>query len=240
MADGNRSFLAESLLIVVSILIAFWIDAWWEERQDRRQEQRVLEALRAEFDTNATKLPSYIDSHLQVAEIIERTLNGLDQDSDKIGVRVPDHELAWILSHVSTDPQRGALDAILQSGELRFIQSRELRERLAGWPQLVVDATENEELLRKIWSPEFNRLLGEQVDTLPLQHLDDCTVAPAYDPAGCEAKYTFTIRSDPRLNIVMIQVYQWSLEAARELEVLRQEAMVMVEVIDRELASSRF
>lgn len=237
MADGKRSFLAESFLIVVSILIAFWIDASWEERQERRHERRVLEALRTEFETNATKLPSYIVSHQQVAEITEAILKGLDRDTDQAGVRVADHELAWILSHVSTDPQRGALDAILQSGELRFIQSRELRERLAGWPQLVVDATENEDLLRKTWSPEFNRILAGQVDTLPLLHLRDCALSLAYDPANCGAENWFTIRHDPALHVVMIQVLNWSKEAARELEVLRLEALAMVEVIDRELAA---
>ena len=36
-----------------------------------------------------------------------------------------------VLEHNSTDPQRGALDAILQSGELRYISNPTIRERLA-------------------------------------------------------------------------------------------------------------
>jgi len=36
---------AEALAIVVSILLAFGIQAWWEERQDRAVEQALLTGL---------------------------------------------------------------------------------------------------------------------------------------------------------------------------------------------------
>lgn len=239
MSEGRRGFLAESSLIVISILIAFWVDAWWEDRQDRHEEQRVLEALKAEFQVNAEKLPLYINAHRQVANIVSKLLDGLN-DSGAEGVfSLADHELAWILSHVSTDPQRGALDAILQSGELRFIQSRAIRERLAGWPQLVVDATENEDLLRNIWSPMLNQLLGEQLDVLPFLRAEECTSTPDYDPANCETKAMVEVRNDPRMTIALVQIEGWSREAVRELEVLREEALAMVQMIEGELDAGR-
>ncbi len=37
--------LAEGAAIVVSILLAFWIQAWWDERQDRSDELVILAAL---------------------------------------------------------------------------------------------------------------------------------------------------------------------------------------------------
>ena len=83
----------------------------------------------------------------------------------------------------------------------------------------------------------MNRLLGEQVDTLALVRLGDCAYALDDDLEDCPVENWFTIRNDPRLNIVMIQVYQWSMEAARELEVLRQEAVAMAGLIDQQLAS---
>jgi hypothetical protein len=41
--------IAEGLAIVVSILLAFAIDAWWEQRQDTAEERRILVSLRDEF-----------------------------------------------------------------------------------------------------------------------------------------------------------------------------------------------
>ena len=40
---------AEGAAIVVSILLAFAIDAWWEERQERTEEQQILLDLADEF-----------------------------------------------------------------------------------------------------------------------------------------------------------------------------------------------
>lgn len=42
MANRERSWLPESLLIVISILVAFAIDARWDERNDRKVEHRIL------------------------------------------------------------------------------------------------------------------------------------------------------------------------------------------------------
>ena len=36
---------AEGTIIVVSILLAFWIDAWWEGRQAKATEEVVLQTL---------------------------------------------------------------------------------------------------------------------------------------------------------------------------------------------------
>jgi len=40
---------AEGTAIVVGILLAFAIDAWWEERALSIEEQQILQGLRSEF-----------------------------------------------------------------------------------------------------------------------------------------------------------------------------------------------
>ncbi len=40
---------AEGAAIVVSILLAFWIDAWWDARNDLAEEREILVGLEAEF-----------------------------------------------------------------------------------------------------------------------------------------------------------------------------------------------
>ena len=41
----------EATAIVLSILLAFWIDAWWEARQDRETEREYLAAILSDIDT---------------------------------------------------------------------------------------------------------------------------------------------------------------------------------------------
>ena len=53
ISDTSREklswLLLESVLIVVSILLAFWIEAWWSQRNDRIEEIEILIGLEAEF-----------------------------------------------------------------------------------------------------------------------------------------------------------------------------------------------
>ncbi len=43
---------AEAVAIVLSILLAFGLEAWWIWSRDRRQEQEILTQLAMEFETN--------------------------------------------------------------------------------------------------------------------------------------------------------------------------------------------
>lgn len=79
MARNSRGLLAEGLLIVISILVAFSIDAWWEERQDRGEERRILNALRDEFQTNARKIPFYMSAHQLSADCSSQLIQALHE-----------------------------------------------------------------------------------------------------------------------------------------------------------------
>ena len=45
--------LVEGLVIVVSILLAFAIDAWWEDRQEAEKARLQIERVVAELESNA-------------------------------------------------------------------------------------------------------------------------------------------------------------------------------------------
>ncbi len=46
----------EGVVIVGSILLAFGLQAWWGERQERRAEQELLLNLQGEFSANLASL----------------------------------------------------------------------------------------------------------------------------------------------------------------------------------------
>jgi hypothetical protein len=58
--------LLESIAIVLSILLAFAIDAGWDERQDRRAEEEILRALSVEFE-------GYKDGFIRRSEFYQET-----------------------------------------------------------------------------------------------------------------------------------------------------------------------
>ena len=55
--------LAESAAIISSILLAFAIDAWWEDRKDAGYEQTALTGLQEEFKRHNTDIKAQIGFH---------------------------------------------------------------------------------------------------------------------------------------------------------------------------------
>ena len=66
MAEGSRTlsrYLAEGALIVISILIAFGLDASWDTYRQGRDERQILEGLRVDFISAQESLDAWIEGH---------------------------------------------------------------------------------------------------------------------------------------------------------------------------------
>ncbi|MEM9531650.1 MAG: hypothetical protein AAGA23_12080 [Pseudomonadota bacterium] len=234
MSERSRSALTEGLVIVASILVAFAIDAWWEERQDRTEERRILEALKAEFEANAAYIPQYIAAHRRAARYAKEIVHAMRDAGPDGEIELSVGQLAQVINNRSTDPQTGALEAMLQSGELRYVSNRRIREALARWPRLVVDATENEQLLRYEWTPELHAALVKTVDISPVQDMDEtCWDNPTAN--ACTAPQ-ISLSWSTEIAGYLLPVGGYATEAARELERLLREAENMVTLLDQELA----
>ena len=58
---------AEGIAIVVSILLAFGIQALWEERQERTREEALISGLLTEFHRNSQQLDARVFNHGRLA-----------------------------------------------------------------------------------------------------------------------------------------------------------------------------
>ena len=67
--------LAEGAAIVVSILLAFAIDAWWDNRKERFEEHQILLGLEAEFSDLRDRLDQWAQFNQEGGEAIEQLLN---------------------------------------------------------------------------------------------------------------------------------------------------------------------
>jgi hypothetical protein len=115
--------LAEGVAVVGSILLAFGIQAWWEERRDRVEERQALEALTRDFEEASRDIRRellIIDSVTVAATIV------LGWTGPDAGARHAD-SLAALLQSISRvpgfQPPMGALEALLSSGDLRLIRT---------------------------------------------------------------------------------------------------------------------
>jgi len=229
-----KRLLVEGAAIVMSILLAFAIDAWWDNRHERVEEQRILESLKAEFLANAELIPSYLERHRRSADYTWALLDAMKAAEPGSTIRYPAAKFIHVLEHSSTDPQRGALDAILQSGELRYVTNPAIRERLAAWPRLVVYATENEYLLINLWTPKLLEALAKDVDVTIIGDVDDtCWEDPTLEQC---AAIEISLPRNTEVMAYLYEIGEYADEGARELGLLVEEANDIVILINQELA----
>ena len=77
---------AEGAAIVVSILLAFAIQAWWEGANERDEEQRILSALCSEFTANLEQ----IESELQYRAAANQYIQAIFDAANDQAAAVPD------------------------------------------------------------------------------------------------------------------------------------------------------
>ena len=108
--------LAEGTAIVVSILLAFGIQAGWERRQEGDDASRALEALRQDFTANRDTLSLLVSDHtLWADELAWFYATPLEEHlasprSDSIAERV----LASFVLQITYDPTVGSLETLLE------------------------------------------------------------------------------------------------------------------------------
>lgn len=131
---------AEAAAIVISILLAFWIDAWWDERKDKLEEQEILIGLEVEFVDLRDRLDQWAQFNRTGVQFIERFLS---DSVSEMNLRSIESAFTYA-SLVNVLDQGGALDALLASGRLERISDRSIRIRLVKWPDWLEDIHTND------------------------------------------------------------------------------------------------
>jgi len=135
--------LAEGTAIVASILLAFAIDAWWDERKDRANEQQILLALKSEFEINRIEAQSVVDHHEESIRRI-REFKLMPKDSLESMEVVDYRNLVRAFAGPQTfDPRRGTVSALISAGRLGVLRDPVLREALMTFMTIVEDAGED-------------------------------------------------------------------------------------------------
>lgn len=167
MAEGVawRRITAEGAAIVVSILLAFAIDASWDSSRERAEEEQALEGLRVEFSENRRLLQANLEGHRAVLGASGELLT----ISDGVGAAEPD-SVAFLLRRVFIDafsfnPSVGVLEGLIASGDLGLIRSEELRSLLASWPGQIDENAEDEAWVFKDVQETYTPFLNAALPT---------------------------------------------------------------------------
>lgn len=160
------SLIAEGVVVVASILVAFALDAWWDNRQENEAFLDELASVVSEVEANLASLDLQTRLHQDAIASIDELITGIDDASSET-ISVPDSLLNRAISFApSYDPSSGALDAFVSGGWLSRIHDPELRGRISALPSRFQDLQEEEEqaraiahesLLESLWNQESLR-----------------------------------------------------------------------------------
>ncbi len=150
--------MSEGAVIVVSILLAFGIDALWAQRQLRIEEQEALVSLQVDFTTNLRKINEVIDK-LVVSQKQFATLVRLSPEEIRALPPITVSEIMKAAADPWTfDPVLGTTDALVGAGKLGVIRETKLRESLITFLNLLSDSIEDSSdmrfFAREVWLAE--------------------------------------------------------------------------------------
>jgi len=117
---GLSSWLAEGVLIVISVVLGFYVSQCGDNRADSRLKARALASLRAELEHNLAAVQPYVSFHEALANALEKTDAAAKHESGfeaYLRVRQLPEGFATDVPIV----RRAAWDAAVSSGALRLI-----------------------------------------------------------------------------------------------------------------------
>lgn len=209
----------EGVAVVASILLAFAIDAWWDERVDRRTEKEELLKLQAEFQVNTDRnlrssggQVGARDASLQLyEELSAATGKRLDF------VEVSNQLVERLLSTPTFEAETPVLDSLIRSGRLAVIQNPEFLAAISNWEQRIRNTGEFEQRARRFTDDQLQPALinAAEVGHVLLNHWAAKPVVDL-DPNGI---VRVSIQSG-LLELVAFR-YQQTAMAARGLEQIR-------------------
>ena len=138
----------EGGVIVGSILLAFALDAWWDDRSREADLRVQLHVVAGEMQSARDALQRALDAHDMNAHRAAQLTAALSQVSEGSEVAVSDTLVGPLLPQVTADVTTGSLDAFVAAGGLELIEAGDVRRRLLQWPTMIEDLLDDEIYLR--------------------------------------------------------------------------------------------
>jgi hypothetical protein len=212
-------------LIVVSILVAFGIDTWWDGRQDRDREASAIAGIEEDFRGNLAALHRQIGRHEVRIESARLLLSA-------VGPSAPSGD-STVIEAIGVigiaDPVRfqdGTLRTLINTSGLSILRDPDLRIALTEWSQGVEDL----EVVNDFLMQEARRLNDYLGQRYSLQDLDRAAGAVDLPPSPFSADTSRLLRDLAFANIVYQQYYASTVMKAR--------LATMVEIAERVLAAA--
>ncbi|HKJ18845.1 MAG TPA: hypothetical protein VJ984_15935 [Xanthomonadales bacterium] len=194
---GIRRLLAEGLVVVASILIAFSLDAWWDDRQLAEEMAEDLAIVEYELTENLRLVELALEITGRVVSASDEIVATLNANPDNPEVAIAGNILYWgLFASPTLDPSFGGIDTWIAAGRLAGIESIELRQRLASIRGKVSDVTEEQYVTRDMLTRDIYPLIRDQIG--------DIEAVRELVASGYHARYGSSIQEIPDVGTISV------------------------------------
>jgi hypothetical protein len=192
----------EGAAIVGSILLAFALDAWWEDRkrEDELRDQRTVVA--REMEAAREALARALNAHDMNARLARNLASTLGRAAEGTEVRVSDSLLGPLFPQVTADVTTGSLDAFIAAGGLEVVEDAETRRRLLEWPTRIEDLLDDEIYLRNFAAADLASYLRAHFDVANAERQSIPLLMSMFGggpPVSPDSLGSTSLRRDPQL-----------------------------------------
>ena len=225
----------EAPVIVISILLAFAIDAWWEERGERQAEIVLLERLRADYIEIQSALRLVEDEHREASDACIFLMDMAVGEALPATADVDRMVAVVFLASRTFNPGSGAVASFQSSDAARLVRNQLLADKLLAWSGLVEELQEEEASLQKgvteRWSPyiasranigPYIAAFGELMQGMPTR----ISTPPTREPFVVDEEF---------VNHVLDR-FKWQQIALRDLAPVQAAVEDILALIDAELS----
>jgi hypothetical protein len=128
-----KTITVEALAIVVSILMAFAIDAWWAEKKENDVEHVALLALHRDFMASRKQMAKVLFSLESARTDFARFQSVTTAELVEIDPDAIRKLLTALVKNHTFDPVSATLDALVNDGRLGLISNAQLLTQLSNW-----------------------------------------------------------------------------------------------------------
>jgi hypothetical protein len=225
----------EGTVIVVSILLAFALQAWWDERKDAQTEQEMLVALQSELEGALVMLDGQIDL-LELQAISSVSLaDSMRAAGDGATTMVNNHDVATMFNYPTYDPPFGIAGALLDSGQASILGSAELRAALGRWPAAIADGVEDQMMLMRLGEDRIAPLVQQNIANMQPVHAANTLEQLARDSSLADLEGSSEITASRELWNVLYRRSERTRLALGDLGRTRMQLLQLMELVEGEL-----
>jgi len=208
----------EATAIVVSILLAFAIDAWWDDRKERNADNEQLARVSEELHANLVLVDQMLNTVSDAIQSTSLFMSWMGPKPEPIPPEVFFEHWTTLYSIGTFTLSRSAADDFLAAGQVGSAQNGEIRQTISSWYSDAYDLESQFNLLRVAHADVGDRLR----EIVPMFHADRQNPIMEGHPTS---KFPFdqaTALSDPqtesRLGVYLIRLEFFTAQANELLE----------------------